>query len=212
MGESVQHLSDALALATREGLDGLLPTVNNNMSVAMAGLGRLDDALIHARQAVACSLSQRNIQTCGTALNNVAAIHAMRGEYEQAMRHIDEALAISMQSGDRMIMCEGAVIRAEINRRSGLLTEAVSDLDTAIARAGNDYGFVTLTARRQLSKIRDGKAPPPTVHEAHSGGGTSRRGRHRDNIIELLLEAPEPGASDANGRHSAGERELSART
>jgi DNA-binding SARP family transcriptional activator len=206
-----QHLSEALALATREGLDGLLPTVNTNLSVVLAGMDRLEEALGHARQAVACSLSQNNIQTCGTALNNVAAIHAIRGEYEQAIRHADEALAITVQSGDRLSLCEGTVIRAEINRRRGLLTEAVDDLDTAIARAGNDYGFVRLTAQRQLSKIRDEKTSQPAVQEARTGGGTSRRERFRDSIIELLLEAPEPGSADANGRHPSAERELAAR-
>lgn len=193
-GDSVtawSSYSEALDLANDHRLGDLAAVVLTNMSVCLASLGRLEQALRSADQSAAISAEMESLDVFASALNNTAAVHCLRGDYALAVRYATRSLALGGQVGHRPTEYESLLTRSEAYRGLGRFTDAIADAQRVLERARVDrYRYVEAAAKRVLSKIlaamgRDAEAAHAdrSANEAYAGLADV----FRDPMTELVI-------------------------
>jgi tetratricopeptide (TPR) repeat protein len=185
---SLEHYGEALELAQREKLHGLMAGVLINMSAARAGIGEMDAAFDSASRSARLSRSRGDMLYLANSLTNLAAICSLRGEYFDALRLAGEALALHEQLGNWLVVCETLLIKSEILRRMDCPLAAANDVDEALAEARH-YGYRYVEVAASVQQARICGEQHGTEPQAVTIGEPGRPLRKPDTLIELLLNS-----------------------
>lgn len=184
---------EALEPATQLGLTSLAASALNNISVSLAWLGRLDEA-IKAGERSASILATGKIPdpvTSATTLLNISVAYCLRGDQARALRAADQALRLSHAAGDRMRICEELIVRSEAYIRARRPRDAYADAENARSLAHiNGYAYALAAAESQLSKILTslGRIEDAASAAAHAQTAFARLSTSfREPLLELLL-------------------------
>jgi len=82
--EAEAALRDALAAAKRMGLHNVVASSLNNLGIALARLGELDEAVVMESQAIQLAATQGDSRVEGGSRHYLATIHMLRGELSHA--------------------------------------------------------------------------------------------------------------------------------
>ncbi|MBK9176637.1 MAG: tetratricopeptide repeat protein [Flavobacteriales bacterium] len=118
-----------------------LSEVRCNHGIAVASMGRLEDAMELFRGAYEEALRHESNENVIQALLNIATIHAMTGELQAARGNYEEVLLLLRKGGftDRLVSCYQNL--GSIHKDLGNLDKAIAYQDSAIALARSS-GFM----------------------------------------------------------------------
>ncbi|MBK7270708.1 MAG: tetratricopeptide repeat protein [Flavobacteriales bacterium] len=195
--DSVCTLAYGLADAgTLKGMD--LSELRCNHGIAVASMGRLEEAMILFRSAYDDARAHASMENMTNALLNTATIHAMTGDREAARRNYEEVLDLLRVGGfsDQLVRCYQNL--GSIHKDLGNLDKAIAYQDSAIALARTS-GFLQgeadathglaqiLRARSPRNDAYDQPGPLPAAPRQHpgqrpdqGGGGDAREVRDRE--------------------------------
>ena len=124
---------DQARSGTLKGTD--LSEVRCNHGIAVASMGRLDEAMMLFKGAYEEARGHGSRENMIQAMLNMATIHAMTGELQAARRNYEDVLALLRQGGstDRLVSCYQNL--GGIHKDLGDLDKAIAYQDSAIALA-----------------------------------------------------------------------------
>lgn len=165
--ELAQDVTDKRAIAS------LYTTLTNTRQQQ----GDLEAAITYAHRAVAAIEALGEAAAIVGALNNVAWIHAQRGEYVRSSQVLDRAFRLA--EAEKLEPMHSALLstRAEARLAQGAAADALTDAEDAASRAGANAqtrGLALLIAAQAKARLA---RPLPEVRESFSRAITVLRGR-----------------------------------
>jgi DNA-binding SARP family transcriptional activator len=161
-----------------------------NSSITYSLLGRLDDALEAATEALAQWRVARDPRGVASALYAVAVIRIARGDLTGASAYVDEALEKVREVGYQIREGEALVARSEIHFRAARFAEAARDAaeaqDTAHARGFRYTETVSEVQAARIRLKRTGREPSEPLL-AQWRLTVASAGHPRDVMLEWLL-------------------------
>ncbi len=151
----------AYGLADAGPLKGMdLSELRCNHGIAVASMGRLEEAMILFRSAYDDARAHASMENMTNALLNTATIHAMTGDREAARRNYEEVLDLLRVGGfsDQLVRCYQNL--GSIHKDLGNLDKAIAYQDSAIALARTS-GFLQgeADATHGLAQILRARSP-----------------------------------------------------
>jgi CHAT domain-containing protein len=123
--ESQHHFNKALRISRTSGVRQIEAEALSNLTLTLTCLGKIDQALIVAREAVSVSRESGDVRARALALTNSGILDYMRGEWRGATEFYKQALPLSVAAGD-------AICRAQLLLHIGYLYGDTGDLEKAL--------------------------------------------------------------------------------
>ncbi|MBI2492368.1 MAG: tetratricopeptide repeat protein, partial [Candidatus Rokubacteria bacterium] len=138
----------AVAVARPTGHPIAIGFARTGLAVHELSLGETQHALDRCGEAAVAFREAGHIRGLGMALLLTAWTLQSRGDFTQAVQWAAQIVRLGEESSDRQILVWGLGIRGMLRQRTGLLDDAVADLQAAmdLARALPDYAGVAQSA------------------------------------------------------------------
>jgi tetratricopeptide (TPR) repeat protein len=143
--------------------------VLHNLSEAEIDLGRLDDALGHARRSLAAALDVRDLLGAATTRTTLGRIHVLQGEPGLAEAEFTASLAVQRDGGDLLGQATTARHLGQLLLERGRVAEAVTHLaeaDRILTELGDPAAE---QAADLLQRARSGAPSPAGRRRRHRG-------------------------------------------
>jgi adenylate cyclase len=128
MEECRRYMEQALPLAKRIGNPDQIAFCLGGLGSLLITLGEWDQAGEQLERAMAL-LGEERPANAAAPLYNLGKLALYQGRWEEAAHHLDEALALVQRTGDRLLLEEARVFRAELEILTGRPEEAVQHLE-----------------------------------------------------------------------------------
>ncbi len=125
-GEAQTALQDALTAAKRMGLHNVVASSMNNLGMAQARLGQLDEAIVTETEAIVLATAQGDQRMAGASRHYLAIVRLLRGEHVLAEAEAEAAAAVLEISPSLRAHALATLARAQL-----ALDRPASALETA---------------------------------------------------------------------------------
>jgi ATP/maltotriose-dependent transcriptional regulator MalT len=126
LGSGLRHVNQAVELARKQGLLGLLPMALHRQALELIWNSRFDLAYAAAQEGYRLAVDAR--YGTGPHLTNMASVEAVWGRTEDARAHATEALAIGRQSEYSLLADSAEMTLGFIELTAGRIDEATDRL------------------------------------------------------------------------------------
>lgn len=194
MGRPHQALTvlEALGLDTDEVGRFRLPATLVVMSGILLDLGRVDEAMASAWQAVSQADAIGSLSLRANALRQVGCCHLAQGRFEAALTALHQAVAVQQDLADRDWEAWYLATLSDVHRAAGRPEEALAAAELGLASArdfATPHTTATLLTAAAASCLSLGRCEDAIRHSRlaiETAGGT---GLHRQEVLALMVRA-----------------------
>jgi predicted ATPase/DNA-binding winged helix-turn-helix (wHTH) protein len=189
--EAARYYTTGLELAREQKRSHLVNIFLNHLADAEFQQGRIDRAILYAKEAVEGLRAIGDRAALGWPLNNLASYLLMRGDHVEALGHAIEALSLFVAeggSGLRNCLRRSALLGV-LNGRSAVAAKLTGFVDAVQDRSGEVLEFTERQINDRLSMLLAVELSADDI-AAHARDGAGWRERQAvDFALEFLIAA-----------------------